>query len=263
MLVRVNNFSMAYNDHGQGQPLLLIHGFPLNRNLWKPQISDLSSVARILAPDLRGHGGSDPVTGPYSMDLLADDCSALLDEIEVEQPAVICGLSMGGYITLAFYRRYPERVAGLILAATRAGADSAVGKANRDKMASLAKEQGASAVADELLPKMLSPRTYATDPELVERVNQILKTNSVEGIVGALMGMKERADSTAMLEEIDVPTLILHGVDDQLIPLAEAETMHAAIEGSQFHAIAEAGHLLNLEQPELFNQAVRDFLQSL
>ncbi|HZD56668.1 MAG TPA: alpha/beta fold hydrolase [Anaerolineales bacterium] len=263
MLARVNNFSMAYDDQGGGRPLLLIHGFPLNRNLWEPQISDLSAVGRILAPDLRGHGGSEAVSGPYSMDLLAGDCNALLDEIEIEQPAVICGLSMGGYITLAFYRRYPQRVAGLILAATRAGADSAVGKANRDKMASLAKEQGAGAVAAELLPKMLSPRTYAADPELVERVSQILKANSVEGIIGDLMGMKGRPDSTVTLQQINVPTLIIHGVDDQLIPLAEAESMHAAIQDSRLHVVAEAGHLLNLEQPDVFNQAVREFLQSI
>lgn len=263
MLVRVNNFSMAYDDHGQGQPLLLIHGFPLNRTLWELQIRDLSNVARVLAPDLRGHGGSDPVTGPYSMDLLADDCHALLEETGVDQPAVICGLSMGGYIALAFYRLYPQRVAGLVLAATRAGPDSPAAKANRDKMASLAEERGASAVAAELLPKMLSPRTYASDPELVEGVKQILKTNSVTGIVGALMGMKERPDSTAMLKEIDVPTLIIHGVDDQLIPMAEAESMHEAIEKSQLHAFAEAGHLLNLERPDWFNQAIREFLQAL
>jgi 3-oxoadipate enol-lactonase len=263
MLVRVNNFSLAYDDHGQGQPLLLIHGFPLNRTLWEPQIRELSNLARVLAPDLRGSGGSDPVPGPYSMDMLADDCHALLEEIGVKQPAVICGLSMGGYITLAYYRRYPQQVAGLVLAATRAGADSPAGKANRDQMAAMAEEQGASAVANELLPKMLSPRTFASEPELVEGVKQILKSNSVRGIVGALMGMKERPDSTGMLGEIDVPTLIIHGVDDQLIPMTEAESMHAAIQDSQLHAIAEAGHLLNLEQPELFNQAIREFLQSL
>jgi 3-oxoadipate enol-lactonase len=263
MRVNLADFSMAYEDQGNGIPLLLIHGFPLNRSLWEPQIRELSTFARVLAPDLRGYGESEAPTGVYAMEMLARDCQALLEAASVDQPSVVCGLSMGGYVALAFYRLYPERVAGLILAATRAGADSEEGKSNRDKTAAQAREQGANAVAAAMLPKMMSPKTYATNPELVERVSDIMGSASVEGIVGASLGMKERPDSSELLAKIQVPTLILHGSDDQLIPFKEAEAMQGAIEGSRLRLLPDAGHLLNLEQPELFNQAVQDFLASL
>ena len=259
----VNNFEMAYEVRGQGLPLLLVHGFPLNKELWEPQLTALQDVARLIAPDLRGHGASEPVPGEYSMDLLADDCQALLESLEIEEPAVVCGLSMGGYIALAYYRRYPERLAGLILAATRAGPDSPEARANRDKMAARAGEKGAGAIAEDLLPKMLSPETYTGNPELVARVKQIMAGTSVPGIRGALLGMKARPDATPLLAEIDVPALVIHGEDDQLIPVEEAQAMHAAIPNSRLEVLPGAGHLLNLERPDAFNQSVRRFLGSL
>jgi pimeloyl-ACP methyl ester carboxylesterase len=259
----VNNFEMAYEVRGQGLPLLLVHGFPLNKELWEPQLTALQDVARLIAPDLRGHGASEPVPGEYSMDLLAGDCHALLENLGIEEPAVVCGLSMGGYIALAYYRRYPERLAGLILAATRAGPDSPEAKANRDKMAARAEEKGAGAIAEDMLPKMLSPETYTGNPELVARVRQIMAGTSVPGIRGALLGMKARPDATPLLAGIDVPTLVLHGEDDQLIPVEEAQAMHAAIPDSRLEVLPGAGHLLNLERPDAFNRAVRRFLGSL
>lgn len=263
MLYQVNGLKLAYQSEGQGIPLLLIHGFPLNNRMWEPQIRSLSNQARVLAPDLRGHGDSEPIEGPYSMGMLADDCVSLLDALDIEQPAVVCGLSMGGYITLAFYRRHPDRVRGLILAATRAGADSPEGKANRDKAIAQAKEEGTAAIASSMLPKMLAPKTYESKPDLVEQVENIMTSTSVPGIVGALEGMKQRPDSTPMLGKIDVPTLILHGEDDQLIPAQEAQEMHTAIADSSLNLISNAGHLLNLEQPEKFNQIIREFMENL
>lgn len=263
MQTRINDFTVAYEVAGHELPLLLVHGFPLDKTLWEPQIEDLADTARVIAPDLRGHGASDPVPGEYPMDLLADDCVALLDELHIEKPVVVCGLSMGGYIAFSFFRRYPQRTAGLILAATRAKADSPEAQANRDKMVAKADEQGAAAIAGDLLPKILSPRTLAKNPELVERVKHMMANTSVQGIKGALMGMKSRPDSTPTLYEIDVPTLILHGEDDQLIPPQEAQDMHAAVQDSELRLLPQAGHLLNLEQPELFNRAVRQFLQTL
>lgn len=263
MQTRINDFTMAYEDAGHDLPLLLVHGFPLDKTLWEPQIEDLADTARVIAPDLRGHGASDPVPGEYPMDLLADDCFALLEDLQVEDPVVVCGLSMGGYIAFSFYRRYPQRIAGLILAATRAKADSPEAQANRDKMAVKAQEQGAAAIAGDLLPKILSPHTLTTNPALVERVKHMMANTSVQGIKGALMGMKSRPDSSPTLSEIDVPVVILHGEDDQIIPLQEAHDMQAAIQGAQLHVLPQAGHLLNFEQPEMFNQAVRQFLQKL
>jgi pimeloyl-ACP methyl ester carboxylesterase len=254
---------MAFEDNGNGIPLLLIHGYPLNRILWAPQLHGLADVARVLAPDLRGHGDSQVMPGVYWMELLAGDLNAFLDALEITDPVVICGLSMGGYIALAFHRKYASRMAGLILTATRAGADSPEGKAGRDQAAQTAQEKGLSAIADAMLPKMLSPKTYEQRPELVNRVRTIMEDNSLEAILGDLEGMKERPDSTPALQEIHLPTLILHGADDQIIPVKEAEAMRDAIPNARLQLIPDAGHLLNLEQPDLFNQAVRSFLQSI
>jgi pimeloyl-ACP methyl ester carboxylesterase len=250
---------MAYDDRGRGLPLLFIHGYPLNRTLWEPQIDDLSYTTRVLTVDLRGHGESDPMPGPYPMDLLADDCISLLDALGITTPIVICGLSMGGYVTFAFYRRYAAHVAGLILTATRAGADSSESKANRDKSAVLAQEKGADVIAEAMLPRLLSPKTLAARPDLVDHVRKIMRGISVDGIVGDLTGMRDRLDSTPLLNEINIPTLVIYGADDQIIPLSEVEFMHQAIINSELKIIPDAGHLPNLEQPELFNQVVKEF----
>jgi len=263
MKTRLTDFTMAYDETGSGKPILFIHGFPLNRKMWEPQIEAFSDNMHVIAPDLRGHGETEAIPGPYEMEMLADDCHGLLEALGVTQPVVVCGLSMGGYATLAFYRKYPERAAGLILAATRAGADSEEGKANREKAAAQAQEKGVSAIIDGMLPKILAPGTYETRPELVERVREMMAETSVEGVVGAQLGMKERPDSTPLLTQIRVPTLVLHGAEDQILPPSEAEATHTAIQGSQLHILPDAGHLLNLEQPERFNRAVADFLAAL
>jgi pimeloyl-ACP methyl ester carboxylesterase len=170
---------------------------------------------------------------------------------------------MGGYVTLAFYRKFPQRTAGIILAATRAGADSLEGKSNRDKAIELVRQSGSEAIAQSMLPKMVSAKTYADKPDLVERVYSMMRSTSESTIVGDLSGMRDRSDSTGLLSQIIVPTLVIHGEDDQLIPLAEMLAMHAAIQGSIAHLIPKAGHLVNLEQPERFNQAVIDFIHNL
>jgi len=263
MFLDIDGFKMAYESQGKGIPLLFIHGFPLNHRMWEPQMQSLSQTAGMVAPDLRGHGDSEPIEGPYSMDMLADDCVALLDALDIQQPVVVCGLSMGGYITLAMYRRYPERIRALILAATRAGGDSLDGKTNRDMAISQAEKDGAAATTASMLPKMMSPKTYKSNPDLVKQVESIMSSTSVQGIVGALEGMKSRPDSTPYLGEITVPTLIIHGEEDQLIPFQEAQSMHAAIANSTMILMSSAGHLLNMERPESFNQAVEDFIDVL
>ena len=263
MRVKLRNFSMEHDDLGSGTPLLFIHGYPLSRTLWEPQVNELSGVARVLAVDLRGHGGSDPVPGPYSMDLLAEDCREFLDALRIIRPVVVCGLSMGGYVTFAFCRKYPERTAGLILCSTRAGVDSPEGKAGREKAMALAKEQGVTAIAESMLPKMLAPQTYTTHPQLVERVRRMMESTSLEGVLGDLAALRDRPDSTPNLARIDRPTLILHGADDQLIPSKEAEIMHTGIKGSRLRLLPDSGHLLNLQQPQMFNEAVQKFVEAL
>jgi len=263
MNVQIKDVTLAIKEHGAGRPVLFIHGYPLNSRIWEPQLEGLADYARLIAPDLRGHGESDAPSGPYTMDLLAEDCRDVLDALDVLEPVVLCGLSMGGYVSFAFFRNYPERVAGLILAATRAGEDTPEGKVNRDKAADLARQGGPGAVAESMLPKMLSPTTYNRNPELVRHVWEIMESTSLEGILGDLMGMKSRPDSTPTLAKIDKPTLILQGSDDQLIPLNDAVEMRTTILKAHLRLLPDAGHLLNMEQPDLTNQAIRSFLQEI
>jgi pimeloyl-ACP methyl ester carboxylesterase len=164
---------------------------------------------------------------------------------------------------MAFTRRHAGRLAGLVLTATRAGADSPEARANRQKAADLAREEGPLAIAESMLPKMLSPKTSDRKPDLVEAVRKIMVSTPVEAIRGDLLGMMERPDSLPGLRQLRLPTLILHGADDQIIPVSEAEAMQAAIPGARLQVIPNAGHLLNLEQPEMFNHALRNFIQSI
>lgn len=223
----------------------------------------LSDQATMIAFDLRGHGGSFPFAGPYSMDLLADDCKRVLDGSRVKSSVVVCGLSMGGYVAMALYRKYPDLIKGMILTSTRSGSDSPETKANRDASVKSARENGAGFIADNMLPKMFSPVTLSTNPDLVETIHGVLANTSVPGIIGALQGMRDRPDSTPQLSKINCPVLIIHGIDDQLIPLKEAESMQHQISNSRLVKIPAAGHLPNLEHPDIYNQAVRDFLLTL
>lgn len=257
------DFMLAYQDSCAGLTLLLIHGFPLNSNLWEPQMDDLRDVARVLAPDLRGHGLSDQGDEPYTMQLMAGDCLALLQAVGVQEPVVLCGHSMGGYVAFEFYRRYPEWVAAMILVATRAAPDSAEGRQGRDRMAQRARQDGVPAIVDDMLPRLLSPDNYENDHELVAYVRDMIESASLNGIVGSLQAMKERADSRPLLAEIDVPILIICGEDDQLIPVSEAEEMRDALPNAELALISGAGHLPNLEQPLEFNELLWDFLESL
>jgi pimeloyl-ACP methyl ester carboxylesterase len=196
------------------------------------------------------------------MELLAEDLRGLLDYLGLEQ-VVLGGLSMGGYVAFAFYRQHPARVRALILADTRAEADSMEGKKGREDMAQLALSQGAVAVADKLLPRLLAARTLETKPEVVEKARRMMVTTPVTGIVGALRGMAARPDSTPTLAHISCPTLILVGEQDVLTPPADAQRMREQIRGSRLAVLPEAGHLSCLEQPGLFSGALGEFLAGL
>lgn len=256
-------FTLAYQDSCSGPTLLLIHGYPLNSSMWESQIEDLSDTARVLAPDLRGYGLSEATPPPYSMEMMADDCMGLLDSLGIHEPILVCGLSMGGYIAFEFYRRFPEWVAGLILVATRAGADDEKGRAGRDEMIAKVRERGIEPVATAMLPKLLAPESYERNELLVSFVREMVESSTIDGVVGALEAMKTRPDSTPLLPQIKAPVLIIHGEADQIIPVSEAEAMRDAIPGAELVVLPGAGHLPNLEQADAFNEAVWDFLQRL
>ncbi|MGB9669172.1 MAG: alpha/beta fold hydrolase [Anaerolineales bacterium] len=253
------DFTMAFDDVGSGKAILFIHGYPLTRKMWQPQLDGLSSSVRVIAPDLRGHGESTPTKGVYSMDLLARDCHYLIDHLNIEK-VYLCGLSMGGYISLAFARIFPQHLAGLILTATRASADSEEGKINRERAIESAQKNGIIPIIETMIPRLLSPYTFQHQPQLADELRQIMQNVTLDAVIGDLSGMKARPDSRAYLHEINVPTLIIHGKDDQLIPVAEVQEMSSAIPHSQLVLLDHCGHLPNLEAKDLFNQIILNFV---
>lgn len=262
---RVGGTIIAYDDSGEGEgdgdAVVFVHGFPHHRALWAPQVRALRSRCRCIAPDLRGFGESE-VAPPYSMDRYADDLAELLAALDVQR-ATLVGLSMGGYIALAFWRRHATLVRALVLADTRAGADDDAGRARRRDLAALAREHGAEAVADAMLPTMVGASTRGRHPELVSGVRAMLASAPVDGIVGALHAMMERPDSTPTLATVTVPTLVVVGDEDVLTPPVEAARLHAGIAGSRLAVIPGAGHVSNLERPSAFNALTCELLESL
>lgn len=255
----INGITLAFDDQGTGLPLVFLHAFPLNRTMWVDQEKALSSQHRVVTIDLRGHGESDAPLWHYSLDQATDDVCGLLDYLSIRQ-AVFVGLSMGGYLLFAFYRKYPDRVKGMVLADTRAQADTDEGKQARFELAQIAYKQGASAVADIMIPKLLSPATIRTRPELVRRVRTMIESNQISGIVGDLMAMAERIDSVPLLKQITCPTQIIVGELDLPTPPADAKLMADQIPGARLVVIPAAAHLSNLEEPDQFNATVRSFV---
>lgn len=251
--------SLHYHDEGAGEPVLLVHGFPLSSDLFQPQRAALSARFRVITPDLRGMGRSTAAAEP-SMALYADDLVALLDHLGIGQ-VIVGGMSMGGYVVFALLRRHPERVRGVVLLDTRPGADTEDGKAGRRKMIEQARADGADAIADAMLPKMLTERTIQQQPQLADFVRSMMAATPVEGIVGSLEAMMRRPDSTSLLSDINVPALIVVGRDDQLTPPAESEKMAAAIPEARLVVIDDAAHAANLERPDAVNQALLDWLE--
>lgn len=259
--VAVEGAELAVEVRGEGPPILFIHGFPFDRALWQHQLAALRKWKRI-APDLRGAGGSTAPADGYSMARYADDLVAVLDAVGARD-AVVCGLSMGGYILFELLRRHADRVKAVILAATRAEADSEEAKRGRDELAVVAERNGQDAVAERLLPRLLAAATRAAQPELVDDVRAMIRRVPVPGIVGALRAMRDRPDSTGTLGAVRVPALVLVGSEDQITPPPVVQAMAAAIPGARLAVIPAAGHLAPLEQPLATSRALADFLESL
>lgn len=269
MKTQVNTVSLAYDDRGMGLPVIFLHAFPLNRQMWAGEIQALLTDRRyrLIALDWRGFGESEITSSPVkpvisSMVMFADDLASLMDVLGIHQ-AVLCGLSMGGYVAFAFAEKYPQRLRGLILADTRPDADSAEARANRERVAQLVESQGTTAIADLQLPRLISNYTRQHHPEVETRVRQLIDRATPQGIAAASRGMAVRVDSRDLLPRIACPTLVIAGEEDMLTPPLMAREYAAQIPGAQFALIPHAGHLSNLEQPQIFIQVIRQFLQTL
>jgi 3-oxoadipate enol-lactonase len=260
--LQIDDIQIAYTDTGIGPPILMVHGYPFNRTLWDEQVEALSSRHRVIAPDLRGFGESDAAPGTATMNLMARDLALLLNHLGIVRAAV-CGLSMGGYVALALYKQLPSRVRALVLADTRAQADTEDAKQTRFQQAEKALSEGMAGIADAMLPKLLTPETVSKHPEVVKRVRDMMLKTKPEGAAAALRGMAERDDQTELLAKITAPALILVGAEDAITPVADSEKMHAAISGSHLVVLENAGHVSNIERTEQFNDALLSFLKEL
>ncbi len=248
---------------GIGTPLILLHAFPLTSEMWRLQIEALSNEFYVVAPDLPGFGASSDFESAPSIEQMAREVAALLDELFVPQPVILGGLSMGGYASLAFARLFPEKLRALILCDTRAEADTPEGKANRDKMIALAQSESGAAVVEQMVPKLLGETTKNLRPDVVKTVTRLGLAQSDVAIANALRALRDRADSLYLLPQIQVPTLVIVGEEDGITPLAAAQTLAQNIRGAKLAVIPQAGHLSNIEQPEIFNNIVRDFVREL
>ncbi len=256
----IDGMTVGYTDDGSGKPLVFIHAFPLSKAMWQPQVDALKDTYRVITVDLGGHGDSDIVPWNDSLDGYAKNVILLLDHLEIAQ-AVFVGLSMGGYTLFSIYRHYANRVKAMVLADTRAQADSEEGQVARQSMAEVVFKDGASTIADLMLPKLLAPSTIEQRPEIVEEVREMILQTPTAGIVVDLVAMASRPDSTHLLSTITCPTLIIVGEDDQATPVAESQYMAERIPTSTLVTIRQAGHLSNYEQPITFNQTIQTFLE--
>jgi len=258
--VAADGAELAVEVRGEGAPVVFIHGFPFDRTMWRHQLAGLSRWKRI-ALDLRGAGASSAPANGYSVARYADDVVQVLDALGIDR-AVVCGLSLGGYILFDLLRRHAGRIRAAVLCNTKATADSPEARRGRDEMAALAEREGVGAVAERLLPQLLAPATVAAQPDVVTHLRDMIDRTPLPGLVGALRALRDRPDSTPMLGSIGVPVLAVAGADDKIAPVDVMRAMAAAIPGAQFAVIPAAGHLAPLEQPLATSRVVADFLDA-
>lgn len=246
---------IAYEDIGSGDPVVLVHGHPFDRTMWLPQVERFTPGHRLILPDLRGYGDSTVVPGKTTLDVFARDIAELLDRLGVER-FVLGGLSMGGQIVMDFYRQFPERVLGLLLADTFPGAETPEGVRARNDMADRLSREGMGPYAEEVQWKMVAAGNDS------EHVMRMMKNAPPEGAAAALRGRAERPDYTDVLRGITVPTLVAVGRLDEYTPVEEAERMRALIPGADLAIIEGAAHMPNIERPAEFNAAFERLLNT-
>jgi pimeloyl-ACP methyl ester carboxylesterase len=260
--VSVNGITVGYDDEGAGEPLVLVHGHPFDRTMWRPQVERFGRAGRrVIAPDLRGYGESTVVPGKTTLETFARDIAALLDHLGIDG-AVLGGLSMGGQIVMEFHRLFPRRVRGLVLADTSPQAETEAGRRLRAETADRLLREGMAPYADEVLPKMVTPDNIRALPAVARHVLGMMRGTSPEGAAAALRGRAERPDYVEMLAGVSVPTLVVVGRDDEFTPVGDARLMHERVPGAALVIVEGAGHMPNLERRAEFDRALAAFLDS-
>lgn len=263
LTINVNGVTLCYDDFGEGtMPIIFIHGFPLNKSSWQPQMEFLKKNHRVIAYDIRGFGNSTVGKEKQSISLFADDLVKLMDALEIKK-AIVCGLSMGGYILLNALNRYPEKFEVIILSDTQCIADTPVGKEKRYKTIQQINEDGLNNFVEAFLKNIFCEESLTDKKEVVEKIQNIILSTQPEIITGTLNALAQREEMCSSLDKISVPTLIICGKEDKVTPLAQSDFMLSKIKNSILHTIEKAGHLSNLEQPNEFIKQVENFISDL
>lgn len=254
----IRDAELHWRESGSGEPVVLLHAFPLHSAMWAPQLEALPPDRHWIAPDVRGFGAA-PSNGPLSMDGIAADVAALLDHLGYER-ATLCGVSMGGYACFAFWRRYPTRVAALVLSDTRATADDPPGKLARRLSAERVRAEGSDAVVAQLQDRLVGETTRRERPSVLQRVRAFLEEVEPASFARAQAAMANRPDSTPLLGDIDVPSLVVVGSEDAFIRVDDARALARSLPRGRLAVIERAGHLPSLERPDAFDEALLGFL---
>ncbi len=263
MKADINGCILAYGDRGNGLPLVLIHGFPLCRKMWRPQAEALARAGcRVITPDLRGFGESGLPPGTVSMDVYADDIVGLMDHLGIDK-AVVAGMSMGGYVLLNILERYPERVAAPIFLTTKAGGDDDAGKARRTALAEACRLQGILPVTEAFRTLLFAPATLSGNPALVDDVLGWVNGTDPLGAASGLIAMRDRKDCVTLLGSIGQPALVIGADQDRAAPLENLRLIAEGLPDAKLCILHGGGHMVNMEQPAEFNQAILEFLAGL
>jgi 3-oxoadipate enol-lactonase len=261
--INVNGITISFDDVGKGQvPIIFIHGFPFDKSSWQPQMAFFQDTHRAIAYDIRGFGTSGAGEEKASMYLFADDLVKFMDALEIDK-AIVCGLSMGGYILMNAMQRYPQRFEAIILSDTQCIADSEEAKAKRQKTILDIKESGLSSFSEGFVNAIFSQTALENENKWVAEIKKIIISTPVEIITGTLSALAERSETCSSLAAIDIPTLILCGREDKVTPVAQSEQLHREIATSTLHIIDKAGHVSNLEQPDEFNAQILNFISQI
>lgn len=254
---------IAFEEHGSGFPLVLMHAFPLSREMWNDNIVAITeSGFRLILPDLPGFGQTANSSGSNSIESAATEIAELLDFLKIEK-ALIGGLSMGGYVAFNLYRLFPAKFAGLILCDTNSASDTEEKRKQRFELIKDIETAGVQVLIEKMLPNLIGEHTKNTNRKLVSRLEEMFAEINPESAVLALRAMAERKDHTELLEQINVPTLLIFGEEDRITNLETARIMHKNIKNSRLHAVKNAGHYSNMEQPAEFNATVKSFIEEL
>lgn len=258
--IKLNNFSVSYDDLGvDNNPVIFLHGYPFDKTMWQNQLDFLKSSNRVIACDIRGFGKSTDEYSSLSMDLFADDLIEFMDMLHIEK-AIICGLSMGGFIALNAQKRFPERFEALILCDTQCISDTKDVQKKRYEIMNQITAEGVTDFNEGFVKSVFHKDSLIHKKERVEKLREIVFSNSEHIIIMGLKALAERSETCSTLNEIQIPTMIICGREDEVTPLKESEFMHKNIEGSELHIIENAGHVPNLEHPEEFNTLLMDFV---